>query len=136
MRWALAFCLGFLTTMAQAQTVAIRSGEHAEFSRLTMNLPSRPNWQIEASETGARLIINQPNLTLDPSSVFTRIPRDRLTDLSWQALATFQMRMTRSVHLSLGMRFLGTENRSGQGEERSETKILTAGPSLGVVFRF
>lgn len=77
---------------ARAETVRVRSGEHAEYSRLAMTLPSRMEWRIEDTENGARLLLKSDDLTLDTSTVFDRIPQDRLAAVTWQpADKTLQM---------------------------------------------
>ena len=76
-------CFACLPGVAVAQTVQIRSGEHDTFSRLTMALPKRVEWQVTEVDGGVDLILKSPQLTLDTSAIFTRIPQDRLTAATW-----------------------------------------------------
>lgn len=66
----------------QAQTVAVRAGEHATFSRLALDLPRRSGWRVERGPNAATLIIAQDGIAFDTTAVFNRIPRERLTGLS------------------------------------------------------
>jgi len=84
MRLAILFsCIFGFAIAAQAQTVQVRSGEHDTFSRLTVTLPNRMEWEIEPTKDGARLVFNAPRLTLDTSEIYVRIPRNRISDVKW-----------------------------------------------------
>jgi hypothetical protein len=75
----------YLALPAMAQSIQVRSGEHADFSRLTLNLPERIGWSVVPSERGAHVLLGSNALTIDPGVIFDRIPRDRLTDAQWNA---------------------------------------------------
>lgn len=64
-----------------AQNVTIRSGEHASFTRLALNISSETDWSIERSDRNATLTLanQKPRFVLD--QVFSRIPRDRILDV-------------------------------------------------------
>lgn len=87
MRFALVLlCLVWIAGFAQAQsTISIRSGEHDSFSRLTMSLSNRVSWKIVNTEAGARLLFENPDFELDTSSIFERIPSDRLIQARWDS---------------------------------------------------
>ncbi|MDR0807837.1 MAG: hypothetical protein LBE86_01690 [Gemmobacter sp.] len=67
-----------LPSLAGAQTAVVRSGEHDNFSRLVVNLPSPSPWQFGRIADGYELRIDRPDLSFDLGQVFTRIPRTRL----------------------------------------------------------
>ncbi|WP_371156235.1 hypothetical protein [Jannaschia sp. 2305UL9-9] len=65
-----------------AQIVEVRSGEHAEFSRLVFPAPRGTEWVVEqASDREVRLAFDVPGLRFDLGRVFDFIPKDRLSDL-------------------------------------------------------
>lgn len=65
-----------------AQTVTVRSGEHADFSRLVFRMPSGTDWQLGRSETGYVISLQgTPIEGFDISRAFDLIPRDRVRDL-------------------------------------------------------
>lgn len=68
-------------TLAGAQTVVARSGEHDGFSRIVLQMPQGAEWSLERGERMAQLTVDQQSLRFDTSKVFERIPRTRLTAL-------------------------------------------------------
>ena len=77
----LPFFAVFLATSANAQTSVLRSGEHSEFTRLTLRLPSGTEWSADL--VGRQLSISlEGNLrAIDTASVFRRISRDRIANV-------------------------------------------------------
>lgn len=73
----------YLAIPARAQVVQVRSGEHENFSRLTINLPDRLDWSVEPNNEGARVVFSNAGLQLDTSVIFDRIPRARLSNATW-----------------------------------------------------
>ncbi|WP_164660581.1 hypothetical protein [Tropicibacter sp. Alg240-R139] len=71
----------FGTTSALAERLAVRSGEHPNFTRLVMKLPTGVEWSFRTGTSEAELQFALPDLEFDITGVFTRIPRDRLADL-------------------------------------------------------
>jgi len=71
-----------LPAMATAQTVPVRSGAHAEFTRLVLDMPRRVTWRVQTRETGASVIFetsdDAPDLDFELDSVFDRIGRERV----------------------------------------------------------
>lgn len=79
---ALAFTV-FYVTPAQAQTIRVQSGDHAEFTRLVLPIGPDRDWDLTQTLDG------EWNLTLTPavdgfdtSGVFDLIQRERLANLS------------------------------------------------------
>ncbi|WP_412505926.1 hypothetical protein [Roseovarius sp. SYSU LYC5161] len=60
------------------QTVRLRSGEHADFTRLVLDLPERADWTLEEVQGGVSLTFPGRDFEYDVSRVFDRIPRTRL----------------------------------------------------------
>lgn len=73
--------VGLAVTTASAQTLTMRSGEHASFTRLTLPLPPGQSWQLGRTEDGYGLRLPGSTATLATGGVFARIPRSRLSAL-------------------------------------------------------
>ena len=66
---------------AQAQQLAVRSGDHPTFSRLTVVLPASQSW--EAYQTTDSVVVTLPEYagSFDVADVFLRMNRDRITGI-------------------------------------------------------
>lgn len=73
--------LAGVTGAAQAQRVAIRTGEHEGFTRLVLTLPQAGNWRVMRTEQGYAVAIGTGRPDYDLSEVFRLIPRTRLADI-------------------------------------------------------
>ena len=71
-----------LPAVAAAQTVPVRSGAHAAFTRLVLDMPRRIAWRVQERETGATLIFDSPGLDFDLDAVFERIGHGRVRAVS------------------------------------------------------
>jgi hypothetical protein len=78
---ALFLCLG---PAASAQTVTFRSGNHAEFARVVLDITPGQDWAFGRAGEDYVLAFG-PGLAFDLSGVFARIPRDRLRDIAVDA---------------------------------------------------
>lgn len=67
---------------AMAQPALVRSGEHQEFSRLVVYVPEGTKWVLDQDEAGASLKIPDWEAGFDVSTVFNRIPRTRISEIS------------------------------------------------------
>lgn len=76
-------CIVFLMPMStlSAQTVSIRAGEHAEFSRLVLTIPAGSEWDVGRVEKGFGVRVENVE-TFNYDNVFDRIPRGRILDLA------------------------------------------------------
>lgn len=84
MRMAVALILAVflgLATAAQAQRVAIRTGEHDGFTRLVLTLPEAGAWRVTRTEDGYAVAIGSGRAEYDTSDVFRLIPRTRLAGI-------------------------------------------------------
>lgn len=94
-----ALLLCFLPLPVWAEIVLLRSGEHADFSRLVLQLTGQPEWKIGRVEQGYELRIEAEDVVLDTSQVFERIPRDRITQLETPAPSRLVIKVSKGYHL-------------------------------------
>ncbi|WP_417806283.1 hypothetical protein [Thioclava sp.] len=85
LRLALFLCC--LALPAHAVPVAVRSGEHADFSRLVVMLPKGAQWKVEPRADGYRLESKMKNPEFQLQDVFRLIPRTRLERVQSDAAA-------------------------------------------------
>lgn len=69
-------------SLAAAETVEVRSGEHAGFSRLVFELDTPSDWQLGRTAAGYELRFDRAGLEFVTSRVFEKIPRDRIAAVS------------------------------------------------------
>lgn len=67
---------------ASAQAVSVRSGEHADFTRLVIKLPERAPYTLTGSGVQTDLVIDGQDYEIDTSAVFDRVPKTRLTGIA------------------------------------------------------
>lgn len=67
---------------AGAETVAIQSGEHKDFSRLVLQLKRPSVWVFGRYGVGYQLRLKRPGITLDVAHVFDRIPKSHLDGIA------------------------------------------------------
>ncbi len=79
---SLLFGLAAADVLAQTTTVPVRSGEHADFTRLVIQIPEENSWRVSTTAMQAKLLIEGPPLRFDISQAFARIPRTRLRSLN------------------------------------------------------
>ncbi len=77
----LAFWFLLVSGVAHAQTVVVRSGEHADFSRLVVAV-TPGDWVFGRVESGYELRLKVPGVEFDSSRIFDLIPRTRIADVS------------------------------------------------------
>ncbi len=65
---------------AMAGTVTFRSGEHADFSRLVLDIPPGTDWSLNRLADDYVLSLGE-GMSFDTSAAFDRIPRDRIAAL-------------------------------------------------------
>ena len=75
--------LVMMATTVRAETARVISGEHADFTRLVIELPQAGDWSVGRIPDGyAFAAKTEPQPDYDLSSVWQRIPRDRLQSLA------------------------------------------------------
>lgn len=72
-----------LAIPARSQDVLLRSGEHGDFTRLTLSLPRRTAWSVLQSAGKALVKFETDRLNVDTSATFDRIPRGRVRNVFW-----------------------------------------------------
>ena len=68
-----------------AEPVSIRTGEHDTFSRFVFAIGEGTGWEIEPVEGGILLNLDGRSDGFDTSTVYDRIPRDRVADVTQPA---------------------------------------------------
>lgn len=66
---------------AQAETVAVRAGEHDGFTRIVVDLPEGTGWALGRSEAGYELRLDRRDVDFDLRRAFAPIQRDRIADM-------------------------------------------------------
>lgn len=69
-----------------AETLRVRSGEHGEFTRFTVNIPPGSVWKINEIDQEFELIVDVENVEYDLSGIFSRIPRNRVLDVDQKGI--------------------------------------------------
>lgn len=77
--WLIAFAVS--DADAQAISVQVRAGEHADYTRLILHIPEQTHWQLTRDSVSAQLDLFGPELEFDLTQTFSRIPRTRLRDI-------------------------------------------------------
>lgn len=73
---------------AWAQTVVVRAGEHADFTRIVFNVPDRMDVALTYSDRGIDLRFDREGLVFSTDSVFDLIPTTRLTAIEARTQAS------------------------------------------------
>lgn len=81
MRFFAILILACIPVMGNAQSVIVRSGEHADFSRLAFEFPGPIGWEMGRVEHGYEIRLLDSGSDIDLSEVYDRISRDRIKDL-------------------------------------------------------
>ncbi|MGB3281162.1 MAG: hypothetical protein WBA92_18425 [Pseudorhodobacter sp.] len=68
-------------SVASAQTISVKSGEHDGFSRLVFTFPSLKEWKLVRESDGYGLAVTGPAPDYDLSGVFRRLSAGRLTKI-------------------------------------------------------
>lgn len=68
------------TAQAQTTTLPVRAGEHADFTRIVIQIPDANHWRVTAEGRRARVHVTGPPLRFDLRQTFSKIPRTRLRD--------------------------------------------------------
>ncbi len=81
---AILISLCLVAPPALGETVRVRSGEHASFSRLVFDFDRPTGWTLRRSSEGYDLQFSRSDIRFDLSRVFRFIPRARLRDIDAQ----------------------------------------------------
>ncbi|MGJ8582742.1 MAG: hypothetical protein ACSHXD_01500 [Marinosulfonomonas sp.] len=66
---------------AVANTTVVRSGEHADFSRLVIQFPDHPKWVFGRDDGGYEFRFDDEQQVLDVSKIFDLIPKTRIQNV-------------------------------------------------------
>ena len=81
MRWLCALLLILYAQTVLAETIRIRSGDHADFTRLVLTILPGRDWQFGRSGESYVLFSGDPVDIFETARVFDRIPSGRIADL-------------------------------------------------------
>lgn len=74
--------IGLTPMDLQAETIQIRSGEHAGFTRLVLEPETTHDWQLGRTTTGYELRMAGEDLKFATEDIFRKIPRRRISDVT------------------------------------------------------
>lgn len=80
-----AFFLCAMSGSALAEDISVRSGEHANFSRLVLTFESPPDWQLGRDENGYILRFPNKDASFNLASIFDRMPKSRIENVAAQS---------------------------------------------------
>lgn len=72
----------FLAAAVQAETVTVKSGDHADFSRLVVYFGDAPDYAFERVDGGYELRPDAPVASYELGAVYDRITRARIADVA------------------------------------------------------
>ena len=78
----LGLCAALFPGVSMAQQITVRSGEHAEFSRLVVDMPRRVTWTMSGKGTQRDIRFAENLGSLNLSQVFVRMKRDRISGVA------------------------------------------------------
>lgn len=70
-----------ISSESMGQDLLLRSGDHPEFSRVTIPLLSSQKWEARQTSSGIEVILPEFLGNFDTTNVFTRMQRIRITDV-------------------------------------------------------
>ena len=82
MRFLFAIFFICFPMMVIAERVTVRSGEHADFSRLAFEFSGPVDWEMGRAEHGYEIRLKGVGAEIDVSDVYRRISRDRIKSLT------------------------------------------------------
>ncbi|MDA5092823.1 hypothetical protein O2N63_01835 [Aliiroseovarius sp. KMU-50] len=99
MRWLAGIVLIILTAgKVHADTIAVRSGEHQNFSRLVVYTHSPGAWKFGRVDGGFELRLASPDVQFNLERAFELIPRTRISDLGDLGDGRLQVSATCDCH--------------------------------------
>lgn len=80
--WVTALVLAALSTPAFAQQLAVRSGDHPTFSRLTIPIPATQVWETRRDDLSVIITLPEFKGGFDLGTVFSRMRRNRIAHIA------------------------------------------------------
>lgn len=81
MRLFIALILALLPSISLAQRITVRSGEHADFSRLVFEFPDPEKWEMGRIDGGYEIRLQDNDRKIDISKVYLRITHNRIKNI-------------------------------------------------------
>ncbi|WP_323767742.1 hypothetical protein [Antarctobacter sp.] len=83
-RWIGFLLIALWPSLATAQTVTVRSGEHGEFTRLVLDVPDGTNWALTPDPVAGRVTLSLDDgpYQFATGSVYNRIGTERIANLT------------------------------------------------------
>ncbi|MFN7222603.1 MAG: hypothetical protein ACK4MS_01130 [Paracoccaceae bacterium] len=131
MKHLLIFLLSLLGVgPVQAQSISVKSGEHASFTRLVLTYPKPVEWIVGRDSTGYRLKIKENSRPYDLSSVYELIKKDRLRSI-WVDPKTGDLHMgvecpCHAIPFELDARTLVIDIKDGPAPQHSSFEFTLA----------
>lgn len=97
-RWILCIAVICWPGFLFAQGYKVRSGEHADFSRLVLRFPDMPTWRFGRVDGGYELHFDQGETRLDLSDVYRLMPRTRIQDITQPEAGRLALSVTCACH--------------------------------------
>ena len=82
-----------------AQAVAVRSGEHVDFSRLVLDFDASAGWDLGPVPGGYEFRAHDRNVNFDTTRVFDYIPRKRIWDIRTPAPGVLRLLVDCACHV-------------------------------------
>ncbi|MFV0332805.1 MAG: hypothetical protein ACK5JR_01850 [Tropicimonas sp.] len=78
-----AAALTISASLAQAESVRVYSGEHADFSRIVLVFGESIGWSAAKSPTGFEVRFDRRDISMDLGGIFEKMPKDRVRNASY-----------------------------------------------------
>lgn len=97
---ALALLLAGIAPTVRAETVRVRAGEHASFSRIVIEGAGSKGWSLQRGGKGYVFRAADPAIEYDLSGVFRYIRRNRIADLDGKGSGALELALACNCHAS------------------------------------
>ena len=116
---------GLLPGVALAETVQVRSGEHANFSRLVLAFDVMPEWVFGRVAGGYELRPTGADITYNLDRIYELIPRDRISDVRQTATGGLFLAVTCDCNAKVFeiRQKLVVDVRDGQSDAQSRFEV-------------
>ena len=130
--WLAAFAAMVAPQFVGAETLKLRAGEHADFSRIVIDLETPSDWRLGRTPEGYELRLSRTGIEFDTSGVFRKIPRSRLADVKSGATpGTLALQVKCACHANVftttrGALVIDISDGPAVPGSRYETPLVTA----------
>lgn len=118
-----------------AQDIVVRSGEHADFSRLVFQTPEPTDWRFSRVNGGYEFRSDEVDTVFDVSRVFDFIPRSRIQNITSKNGGHLFLRVSCDCHadafeLRAGRIVLDIKDGPPDDNSKFETAFQTSPPTI------